>query len=175
MIVIGGIDQSPTSTGLAWAPLDWCPDFTRVQVRTVPGPLEPGSPDLDRAIRNAQVAAKIVRFGKLAGVRLWAFEGYAYSQAHRAHEIAETCGVIRHELVKAGFEITTVWVSSARKLLLGKNPTRKRDGDPKKLVRDAFRVAGAPHEWKLDETDAVAVMNSAIADRGGRCIAQLRA
>lgn len=71
-------------------------------------------------------------------------------------------GVVRLELVRAGIELTTVPMQTARKLLLGRCPKQ----GAKVAVAEALRAAGARFEG-LDESDAFAVLNWGMSEVGG--------
>jgi hypothetical protein len=87
-----------------------------------------------------------------------------------AHSLGEVGGVVRLELVRAGLDIRTANMGSARKLLLGKVAR----ADAKMAVYAALRAAGAPFET-ADETDAMCAANWGLSELGGFCFAQTEA
>jgi Holliday junction resolvasome RuvABC endonuclease subunit len=96
------------------------------------------------------------------------FESYGFSANPDTH-VVELVGALKLRLLDYAKVVETVNQSSARKLLLGKVP-RKGD-EAKKAVKRALVAAGAPEGLSLDVTDAMCILNSMMADRGGLCFA----
>lgn len=163
-----GLDLSLTAAAAVAVPLDWDGDWRRVESTVVGMPLRRDATDAERARRTETIAAQLVAFARAHCVTQAVIEGYAYAATHQAHALGELGGVVRLELVRAGVEIRTVPVASARKLLLGRLP---RSG-PKLAVCHALRAAGCPSEWGLDELDAFCVANWLLSELGGYCYAQ---
>jgi len=105
-------------------------------------------------------------------VEVW-IEGYAFRQNQSAHTLAELGGVVRLELVRAGIEVRTAMMQTARKLLLGKLPPRRKKGETKEkgasakdVVEATLKAAGAAFAT-LDECDAFVCANLGLSERGG--------
>lgn len=123
--------------------------------------------DAERARRTETIAARLVAFARSTGATKAFIEGYAYGLKTSAHSLGELGGVVRLELVRAGVELVTVPMQTARKLLLGKCPKQ----GAKVAVAEALRAAGARFEG-LDESDAFAVLNWGMSEVGGYCFGQ---
>lgn len=108
----------------------------------------------------------LVAFARATGATKAFIEGYAYGLKTSAHSLGELGGVVRLELVRAGLELVTVPMQTARKLLLGRCPKQ----GAKVAVAEALRAAGARFEG-LDESDAFAVLNWGLSEVGGYCFA----
>jgi len=167
MTVVLGLDLSLTAAAAVAVPLDYDGDFRRIVALVVGEKLRRDATDAERARRTETIAARLVRFALENRAAVAYVEGYAFSQRTAAHALAELGGVVRLELVRAGIDVQTANVGSARKLLLGKVPRQ----DAKVAVAEAFRAAGAPLDWSLDETDAMACANLGCSLLGGYCFA----
>lgn len=165
-----GIDVSATATAAVAVPLDWDGRWSRVDSIVVGEKLRRDATDTERARRCETIAARIVAFARAHGATQAWIESYAFSQRTAAHTLAEVCGVVRLELVRAGVEIRTANQGAARKLLLGKVPR----SDVKVAVYSALRAAGATFET-LDECDAFVAANLGLAEAGAFCFAQSEA
>lgn len=166
-ITLLGLDLSLTASASVAVPADWDGDWSRVRSLVVGEPLRRDASDAERALRTERIAGRLVAFARSVGATRAALEGYAYALRTSAHSLGELGGVVRLELVRAGLELSTVPMQTARKLLLGRCP---RQG-AKVAVAEALRAAGAPRSWGLDELDAFAVVNVELADVGGYCFA----
>jgi hypothetical protein len=82
--------------------------------------------------------------------------------ADQCSHLGEVGGVVRLELVRAGIELRTANMGTARKLLLGKVPR----SDAKMAVYAALRAAGARFET-ADEAHAMAAANLGLSELGG--------
>lgn len=170
MTVLLGLDLSVTAAAAVAVPLNWAGDFRRVSSIVVGERLRRDATDAERARRCETIATRIVGFARSAGATHAVIEGYAFSRADAAHTLGELGGVVRLELVRAGLELRTANVGTARKLLLGKVPR----SDAKVAVFAALRAAGATFQTP-DEADAFAAVNLTLADLGGFAFAQAAA
>lgn len=166
-----GLDLSTRAAAGVLVPQDWDGQWSRVRSIITGEPLRRDARDVERARRTETVAAQLVAFAKLHGVTSAWIESYAYGQRTAAHTLGELGGVVRLELVRAGIEIRTANMSTARKLLLGKVPTRTSKDEPgrptaKEAVQAALRAAGAP-AWTPDEADAYVCANLGLSELGG--------
>lgn len=168
MTVLLGLDLSLTAAAGVAVPLDYEGRFERVRSIVVGERLRRDATDVERARRTETIAARLVRFALENRCSVAYVEGYAFSQRLAAHALAELGGVTRLELVRAGIDVRTANMGSARKLLLGRVPRQ----DAKVAVAEAFRAAGVPLDWSLDVTDAMACANLGLAELGGYCFAQ---
>lgn len=162
-----GLDLSTTASAAVAVPLDWDGDWSRVRSLVVGERLRRDASDAERARRTETIAARLVAFARVTGATSAWVEGYAYSQATAAHTLAELGGVVRLELVRAGFELHTANMSTARKLLLGKVP---RQG-AKRAVFETLGAAGARFETE-DESDAFCAANLGLSELGAFAFAQ---
>lgn len=165
--MILGIDLSTKATAAVAVPLDWDGRWSRVRSMVAGEPLTREATDAERAIRTASIAARVVAFARETGAGHAWIESYAFDQRTAAHTLGELGGVVRLELVRAGVQIHTAQMATARKLLLGKLP---RSG-VKDAVQATLRAAGAP-VWTPDECDAFVAANFGLAEMGGFCFAQ---
>lgn len=170
MSVLVGLDLSVTAAAAVSVPLNWDGRWSRVQSIVVGEKLHRNATDEERARRTETIASRLVAFARHAGATQAWIEGYAFNQRSAAHTLAELGGVVRLELVRAGIELHTANMSTARKLLLGKLPR----SDVKVHVFNALRAAGAPFET-CDEADAMAAANLGLSERGGYCYAMSEA
>ncbi len=160
--MILGIDMSTRFTAGVVVPQDWDGKWPRVRTLVVGEPLGRNATDAERARRCETIATRLVAFARCHGVTSAWIEGYAFNQNTAAHTLAEVGGVVRLELVRAGIEIRTANMSTARKLLLGKVP---RAG-AKEAVVATLRAAGATFET-ADEADAYCCANLGLSELGG--------
>lgn len=167
MTVLLGLDLSLTASAAVAVPLDWDGDWSRVRSCVVGEKLRRDASDAERARRTETIAARLVAFARATGATKAFIEGYAYGLKTSAHSLGELGGVVRLELVRAGLELVTVPMQTARKLLLGRCP---RQG-AKVAVAEALRAAGARFE-AFDEFDAMAVANWGLSDAGVWSFAQ---
>lgn len=178
MTTILGLDISSRSTATVAIPLDWDGRWSRVEWLLCGQPLPRGATDLARAQRTEHIARAIVEFARRKGGTVAFIESYGFNQNVAAHTLAEVAGVVRLELVRAGIEIHTAQMSSARKLLLGRlpNPRAAGKGAAKKAVYGTLTAAGAklPPESAggMDVADAIVCANHGLAELGGYCWAQ---
>jgi Holliday junction resolvasome RuvABC endonuclease subunit len=163
-VVLLGLDLSLNASAAVAVPLDWDGDWSRVRSCVVGERLRRDASDAERARRTETIAARLVAFARSTGATKVFVEGYAYGLKTSAHSLGELGGVVRLELVRAGIELVTVPMQTARKLLLGKCP---REG-AKVAVAEALKAAGARFET-LDEFDAMAVANWGLSEVGGYC------
>lgn len=166
-MTILGLDLSLTASAAVAVPLDWDGDWSRVRSLVVGEKLRREASDAERARRTETIAARIVAFARSTGATRAFIEGYAYGLKTSAHSLGELGGVVRLELVRAGFELTTVPMQTARKLLLGRCP---RQG-AKVAVAETLKAAGARFE-SLDECDAMAAANWGLSELGAYCFGQ---
>jgi len=169
-MVLLGLDLSLTASAAVAVPLDWDGQWSRVRTCVVGEKLRRDATDAERARRTETIAARLVGFARAVSATHGFVEGYAFGQSTAAHALGELGGVVRLELVRAGIELHTVPMQSARKLLLGRCP---REG-AKVAVCAALRAAGARFE-SLDEYDAAAVANFGLSELGGYCFGQVAA
>lgn len=164
-----GLDLSARAAAAVTVPIEWDGKWTDgVKSCVVDGGEIAHGDDMARARRTIAIAERIVAFASEHGVTVAWIEGYAFSQSSAAHTIAEVGGVVRAELLRAGIEVRTAMMQSARKLLLGKVPRAARvarKNGIKDLVADAFKAAGLEF-GTLDEYDAMAVLNWGQAQAG---------
>jgi Holliday junction resolvasome RuvABC endonuclease subunit len=166
--VILGLDLSVTAAAAVALPLDWDGQWHRVSSIVVGQRLHRGATDAERARRTETIATRLVAFARSAGASVAYIESYGYAMRTSAHTLGEVGGVVRLELVRAGVELRTANMGSARKLLLGKVPR----SDAKMAVYTALRAAGARFET-ADEADAMAAANLGLSELGGYCFAQV--
>lgn len=164
--VLLGLDLSTRAAAAVAVPLDWYGRWQAVRSIVVGEKLRRDATDAERARRCENIAARIVAFARATGATCAWIESYAFAQKVAAHTLAEVGGVVRLELVRAGIELHTAQMSTARKMLLGKVPR----ADVKVAVFAAFRAAGAPFET-CDEADAMAAANLGLSELGGYCFA----
>lgn len=168
--MILGLDLSTRAAAAVAVPQDWDGRWSRVRSLVVGDALRRDATDAERARRTEAVATRLVTFARERGVSAVWIEGYAFNQATAAHTLAELGGVVRLELVRAGFDIRTANMSTARKLLLGKVP---RPG-AKDAVVATLRAAGATFET-ADEADAYCCANLGLSELGGYFFGQVAA
>lgn len=168
--MILGLDLSTRAAAAVAVPQDWDGRWSRVRSLVVGEPLRRDATDPERARRCESIALPIVAFARTHVVTSVWIEGYAFSQATAAHTLAEVGGVVRLELVRAGFAIRTANMSTARKLLLGKVPRK----GAKDAVVATLRAAGATFET-ADEADAYCCANLGLYELGGYFFGQVAA
>jgi hypothetical protein len=181
--VILGLDISSRSTATVAIPLDWDGRWSRVEWLLCGQPLTKRASDLVRAQRCEQIARSIVEFARRQGGSVAWIEGYAFGQNTSAHTLAEVAGVVRLELVRAGIEINTANMSTARKLLLGKVPVGKKlengkreKGVAKAAVYRTLTALGAKLPIGtpgMDVADAIVCANFGLEKLGGYAFAQV--
>lgn len=162
-----GLDLSTRAAAAVAVPSDWDGQWNRVASLVVGEPLRRDASDAERAARTETIARRIVGFAQSHGVREAWIESYAFNQSVSAHTLGEVGGVVRLELVRAGMEIRTAQMATARKLLLGKVP---RSG-AKDAVVATLKAAGARFET-ADEYDAFTAVNLGLATIGAVCLCQ---
>ena len=174
-MTILGLDLSARAAAAVAVPREWDGVWRRVKTLVVGEALGRDATDRDRALRCIYIAEQIVGFARRQAVTHAWIEGYAFSQHTAAHTIAEVGGVVRAELLRAGIEIRTANMSTARKLLLGKLPPRRtadeKAGKVKKptakdAVVEALRMAGAAFRT-VDEYDGFTAANFGMSEIGG--------
>lgn len=165
MTVLLGLDLSPRAAAAVAVPTDWDGVWRRVASVVVGESLRRDASDAERARRTESIAARLVAFARAQSATEAWIEGYAFSRQTAAHTLGELGGVVRLELVRAGLEVRTANVSSARKLLLGRLPRQ----DSKAAVQAALFAAGAPRSWSADEADAFVACNFGLAEHGAFC------
>lgn len=169
-MIILGIDLSLARTAAVAIPTDWDGQWQRVAEMSEGANLPRNATDLERVERVATIASRLVRFAQAHNAEQAWIESYAFGGSFMAHTLGELGGVVKHELARAGLELRTVNMGSARKLLLGKIPRGK--GAAKDAVQRVLVAAGLPFRWKPDEFDALVVANWAMSELGGFCFAQ---
>jgi Holliday junction resolvasome RuvABC endonuclease subunit len=162
-----GIDLGTRACAAVAVPLAWDGQWGRVRSIVVGEPLRRDASDAERVRRTETIAARLVAFARETGAGQAWIESPAYSQNTAAHVLGALRGVVSLELVRAGIDIRTAPMASARKLLLGKLPR----SDVKVAVFQALRAAGAPFET-TDEADAMCAANWGLSEAGGHCFAQ---
>ncbi len=167
MTVLLGLDLSATAAAAVAVPLAWDGQWSRVASLVAGEQLHRDSTDAERARRTETIASRIVAFARAQRATVAWIESYGFNQRTAAHTIGEVGGVVRLELVRAGVEIRTAPMSTARKLLLGKLPR----SDIKVAIFSALRSAGARFD-SCDEADAFVCANYGLAELGGYCFAQ---
>lgn len=166
--VLAGIDLSLQATGVVVAPASWDGAWARVRSTVIGEPLRKNATVAERARRTESIAARLVEFCRAHGVTQAWIESPAFGMKTAQHSLGELHGVCKLALIVAGIDVQIAQVSSARKLLLGKVPKQ----DPKGAVQAALIAAGAPASWSADELDAMCVLNWAMSEAGGWCLAQ---
>lgn len=162
-----GLDLSATATAAVAVPLDWDGRWSSVRSLVVGVKLRRTATDAERARRTETIAARVVAFARMHGASVAFIESYAFSQRTAAHTLAEVGGVVRLELVRAGVEVRTAPIGTARKLLLGRVPRT----DVKQSILQTLRSAGATFS-SFDEADAFVAANHGMFELGGFCFAQ---
>lgn len=171
-MTILGLDLSARAAAAVAVPQDWDGQWRRIKTLVVGQELDRASSDWERAMRCGYIAERIVAFARKHGVNQAWIEGYAYNQNTAAHTVAEVGGVVRLELVRAGIEIRTANMQTARKLLLGRLPARGKHIAPKdrvsakEAVKATLRAAGAAFNT-LDEYDGFTAANLGMSEVGG--------
>jgi Holliday junction resolvasome RuvABC endonuclease subunit len=165
-----GLDLSARAAAAVAVPLDWDGQWRRIKTLVVGEALGRGASDRDRALRCGYIAERIAEFARRHQVAQAWIEGYAFNQNTAAHTVAEVGGVVRLELVRAGIEVRTANMQTARKLLLGKLPPRGKKVIGKKVsAKDAvvatLRAAGAAFKT-VDEYDGFTAANLGMSDVG---------
>lgn len=168
MTVILGLDLSLQAAAAVACPLDWDGQWRAVRSLVVGEPLKRDCSDEDRARRTEAIARKLVAFAQSERATVAFIEGYAFGLRTSAHSLGELGGVVRLELLRAGIELRTANMGSARKLLLGQCPRK----GAKVAVAAALKAAGARFET-LDECDAMACANWGLCEMGGYFFAQI--
>jgi hypothetical protein len=161
-----GIDLGTRACAAVACPLAWDGVWSRVRSLVVGEPLRRDASDAERARRTETIATRLVGFARETGASLALIESYAFARNTAAHTLGELGGVVRLELVRAGLDVRTVNLGSARKLLLGRVPR----SDAGVACYAALRAAGAPFET-ADEAAAFTVLNVGLAEVGGYCFA----
>jgi len=184
-MVILGLDISSRSTATVAIPLSWDGVWSRVEWLLCGQPLPRGASDLARAQRTEHIARAIVEFARRKGGTVAFIESYGFNQNTSAHTLAEVAGVVRLELVRAGIEIHTAQMSTARKLLLGKIPVGKKlpsgkreKGVAKLAVYETLTAMGArlpAGTPGMDVADAIVAANFGLERLGGYAFAQVPA
>lgn len=162
-----GIDLGTRITAAVAVPLDWVGHWPLVATLTAGSPLHRDASDLDRVQRTADIAERVVAFARMHAPVIAYIESYGFAQHTAAHTLGELGGVVRLELVRAGVEIRTANMGSARKLLLGKVPRK----DVKVAVFSALHAAGAPF-GSLDLADAFVAANWGLSESGAFAFVQ---
>jgi hypothetical protein len=163
MTILLGLDLSTRAAAAVAIPANWDGRWSRVATVVVGSPLRRTATDAERAHRTETIATQLVAFARHHGATQAWLEGYAFSRVTAAHTLAELGGVVRLELVRAGIEVHTANLSSARKLLLGRVPRQ----DAKVAVQAALFAAGAPRSWSADEGDAFVAANFGLSELPG--------
>lgn len=166
MTTLLGIDLGTRACATVAVPTDWDGEWSRVRSLVVGEPLRRDASDLERARRTETIATRLVGFAREVGASFAFVESYAFGKSTAAHTLGELGGVVRLELVRAGLDVRTVNIGSARKLLLGKVPR----SDAGVACYAALRAAGAPF-GTADEAAAFTVLNVALSELGGFCFA----
>lgn len=156
-----GFDLSLTAPASVALPIGWKPgDWKSVKTSLLKVPA-PGSDDLRGQLERYAAIAHWA-FDVVAGIyRGPAFEGavdvfresYGFRQnTASGSRLMESGGIVVHELYRK-FKIATrpVAASTARKFLLGFNPSKRTGHDAKVAVHSALWKAGAPLDRKLVE------------------------
>ena len=168
MRAVLGLDLSLTGSAAVAIPLDWDSNWSRVSTLVVGEPLNKDATDEQRARRTETIARKLVAFAIREGATDAFIEGYAFSLRTSAHSLGELGGVVRLELIRAGVELHTTNMGSARKLLLGECPKK----GAKVAVTTALKASGANFDT-LDEYDAMTCANWGLSELGGYFFAQM--
>ena len=167
MSAVLGLDLSATAAAGVVVPCDWDGRWATIASIVVGGKLCRGASDAERARRTEAIATELVAFARDQRASIAFIESYAFSRKTAAHTLAEVGGVVRLELLRAGLEIRTAPIGTARKLLLGRIPR----SDIKAAVVAAVRAAGGRFE-SFDEADAFVAANYGLSELGGFCFAQ---
>jgi hypothetical protein len=139
-----GLDLSVTAAAAVAVPLDWDGQWSRVQSVVVGAKLRRDATDEERARRTETIASRLVAFARAAGATVAFIESYGYARHPRPPRACERWSASRLELVRAGIELRTANMGTARKLLLGKVPR----SDAKVAVFAALRAA-ATRRWRV--------------------------
>jgi len=159
-----GLDLSLNATGMVAVPADWNGEWHRIRRHTYGEDLTKDAPEPARIGRLLRISSEVLAFARLHRVTDVVCEQYAFSaQAAQARALGELGGVVKVRLsLELGLNAQPVPPASARKLLLGKLPTRGvKEATHEELVR-----MGMPIQWGLDEMDAFVVANWAMAAVG---------
>jgi hypothetical protein len=160
MTVLLGLDLSTRAAAAVAVPATWDGVWSRTTSIVVGEALRRDATDEERARRTETIAARLVAFASSQGATEAWIEGYAFSRQTAAHTLAELGGVVRLELVRAGVDVRTANISTARKLLLGRVPRQ----DAKAAAQSALFAAGAPRAWSADECDAFVACNFGLSE-----------
>lgn len=180
MTVVLGIDLSARSAAVVAIDSGWDGKWSRVEWLLCGQSLPRGASDLSRVQRCEHIARSLVEFAKRKGASVAWIESYGFNQAVAAHTLAEVGGVVRLELVRAGIEIHTAQMATARKLLLGRVPSSRKEGKgaAKRAVYATLTAAGArlpTGDAGMDVADAIVCANFGLSELGGYALAQLPA
>lgn len=177
--MIIGLDLSLARPAACHIPRGWEPgDWAALDVASWPSKKSKDSPEnateAERARwqRVAVIAEQVTAFVKPHKVSYVVVEGYAFGMhSSSVTALAELRGAVCMSLLGIGVVPVPVNISTCRKLLLGKLPSRRKGEPPpakgaaKAAVQEALYKMGASFT-NDDECDAFCCANLALSDMG---------
>jgi len=169
-----GFDLSLAAPAAAAIPIGWKPGSWRKVETSIIKPPSPATDDIEGQFkRYITIAAWAIGFvGRFAGgargtARVFR-ESYGFNQnTKNGSRIMESGGVVCCDLYRRfGCVVRPVAASSARKFLLGFNPSKRTGHDAKVEVRAALYKAGASKKWDDNICDAFVVANFGLTEVG---------
>lgn len=166
-----GFDLSLTAPAAVAIPLDWRPGtWRRVESSLIRPPEPPKDAPLEWHMRRyITIAAWAVGFvSRFVGPRHVFRESYGFNQnTKNGSRIMESGGIACCDIYRRfGDVVRPVAASSARKFLLGFNPSKTTGHNAKVEVRAALYKAGASKKWDDNICDAFVVTNFGLTEVG---------
>ena len=166
-----GFDLSLTAPAAVALPLDWRPGSWRRVEAEVIRPPPPGSADdlVAQQRRYITIAGWAVGFvSRFSGTRHLFRESYGFNQnTANGSRLMESGGIACCDIYRRyKLAVRPVAASSARKFLLGFNPSKRTGHDAKVEVRAALYKAGASKKWDDNICDAFVVANFGLTEVG---------
>lgn len=164
---IVGLDLSLRGAAAVFIPVRWTPgDWSKLKSRRIGLELPAGASHLSRVDRLTTIADVLVNFAVFGDSPIVYVEDYAYGLAAQGGmRIAELGGVVKAAFARKRLEVTPVNISTARKLFLGKLPSKGSAVVTHKMLREMQ----FPFETS-DEGDAFVVANWALESLGRTAI-----
>jgi hypothetical protein len=166
-----GLDLSLTQAAACSVPVGWNLDWSRVRWMTAGGGLKREATPKERIERLRDIADALASFVvktpgfSTGGVIHLMVEQYTFGTSFGAHSAGEIGGVVRLRLYeRTGLILTPVIATSARKLMLGKNPRSTKEAKDKVVA--FLQLAGASNVPNADAADAFVVANYKLCEWG---------
>lgn len=166
MKMLMACDQSVRGFALAWAPVGWMGDWSKVETSFFDGGKV--------ARKDAQgLLARLVRVYHWVDVHLVdlapqevGFESYGFGSGADLN-VVELVGAIKLRCVQQNIRVETIQQSSARKAVAGQLKVPRKGEEAKKLMKHILTLHGAPERITLDESDALVILNTMLVTHGG--------